>query len=162
MYLIILSIGIIVSYFLCIAILNLVFNKKLEINYSRGMSSILIILVFTWLTYFISVYLFHGEISNRLLHMFGGGFNVTLVVFLAQRDSKISIGYLQFAIMSILLVSFFGICNEILEYLMQEFFRYTFARSIEDTWLDLISNLIGSVIGVVSLAYFFKYKKIEK
>jgi hypothetical protein len=96
------------------------------------------------------------EFANRVQHALAGGFNIVLVTFLVRRDFEIRLTWLQFIIVSILLVGFFGICNEILEYFMQVYFNIIFSPNALDTWLDLISNYAGAVLGILSFGYFAK------
>lgn len=95
-------------------------------------------------------------LANRFLHTFGGGFLVVLVCFLAIKDSNTTVNKFQFFIISISMAALFGTANEILEFILQNLLGLTAAYTINDTWLDLISNTIGSIIGVIALMPFKK------
>lgn len=97
------------------------------------------------------------EWGNRIQHAIGGGFIAYLVCFLVARDLKLKLGWLQFVSFSFLVVCALGVANEILEFYLQNFAGMLMARSINDTWLDLISNTIGALAG----ALIFFRKKYE-
>jgi glycopeptide antibiotics resistance protein len=94
--------------------------------------------------------------------MFGGGFLSLLICFLATRNSKTSLSKFQFFIISSLIVSTMGVANEIIEFLLQNYTNldFTFAQTINDTWLDLISNTIGALLGAILLTPFVRSRKI--
>ncbi len=54
------------------------------------------------------------ELSNRVLHVFGGGFLAFLICFLAALDSRVRIRRFQFFLFSFLIVIALGVANEIL------------------------------------------------
>lgn len=94
-------------------------------------------------------------LSNRFLHAFGGGFVPFLICFLAARDSKVKINKFQFLVFSFLIVTAFGVANEILEFFLQHYTYLIFAYTIDDTWLDLISNTVGAGFGAICFTIFF-------
>lgn len=149
MYLIILIIALIVSYFLIALILSQLLMIKVIVNPRRIFISLIIIIIFTVISYSFSILIPDVELSNRLLHALGGGFNVVLVTFMAVKSFGINLNLRQFVIISILFICLLGIGNEILEFFMQVFLRFQFATTPIDTWLDLISNSIGGAIGIV-------------
>jgi hypothetical protein len=91
----------------------------------------------------------YPEFSNRVLHAYGGGFMAFLVCFLVVRDSKLSLTKFQFFIFSFLIVAALGVANEILEFFLQNYAGMIFSSHINDTWYDLMSNTIGSLIATV-------------
>lgn len=97
--------------------------------------------------------------GNRLLHAFGGGFLSFLICFLVVRDSGLKITRLQFFIFSLFVVTFLGVTNEIAEFFLQNYLAFHFADTINDTWLDLISNTVGALIGSVCFVPFIKSAK---
>lgn len=82
-------------------------------------------------------------LRNRLQHGLGGGFIAFLVCFFAAQDSKVRMTRFQFIALSILIVTSLGAANEILEFYLQNYLGLTMATTLNDTWLDLISNTIG-------------------
>lgn len=99
-------------------------------------------------------------IGNRLLHAVTGGFMLFFTCFLAARDSRVRIGAFQFFFFSALLVTTFGVANEIAEYVLQERLGvFLFAATVSDTWLDLISNTLGLLVASVCLVPFFLKRK---
>lgn len=156
MYLLVLLLGMFTSYFLIALILSKLLLIKLKFDPKRIVISISIILIFTIISYLVAMNISDREFANRLQHALAGGFNIVLVVFLVKRDFEIRLTWFQFVIISILLVGFLGICNEILEYFMQVYFHIIFAPNAIDTWLDLISNFAGAVLGILTFGFFAK------
>ena len=85
-------------------------------------------------------------IDNRILHLLGGGFLALLLCYLAERDEKLPINRSQFIILNFSLAMTLGVANEILEFLLQNYAGLSISTSINDTWLDLISNACGAAM----------------
>lgn len=109
------------------------------------------------------IYVWSGSVpdplGNRLLHFFGGGMLTFFVCFLAVRDTGIAINKLQFFLFSFMAVTSLGVANEIVEFLLQNycnFAHFIFADSINDTWLDLVSNTTGALLASVCLVPLMK------
>lgn len=100
-------------------------------------------------------------LDNRILHIFGGGFLALLLCYLAERDSKLSITVFQFVFLSFCVAMTLGVGNEILEFVLQNYFDITAARSINDTWLDLISNALGAIIACALFAPFLHKRHLH-
>ena len=94
--------------------------------------------------------------NNRFQHALGGGFIAYLVCFLAATDSKVRMSRFQFAILGVLIVTSLGVANEILEFFLQNYLGLLMAASINDTWLDLISNTVGATVGLTIFGMLFK------
>lgn len=92
--------------------------------------------------------------SNRFLHGFGGGFMAVFVCYFAARQGLPQITKLQFASFAILIATTLGVGNEIMEFVLQHYGGIIFAEHVEDTWLDLVSNSIGIIIGIMLLTPF--------
>lgn len=99
------------------------------------------------------------QIANRIEHAFGGGFLAFLVCYLVARDMGRPITRFQFFVLSFLVVTALGVANEILEFIAQEYFGVYFAKNLNDTWLDLISNTIGAGIGATVFVPMLNAKK---
>ena len=97
-------------------------------------------------------------IGNRILHAFGGGFLAYLVCFLVVCDSGLRISRFRFFIFTFLVVTALGVANEMLEFLLQSTTGLIFSPTPTDTWLDLASNLVGTLLAAVPLTYFVKTK----
>ncbi len=90
------------------------------------------------------------ELGNRFMHAIGGGFLSFFICFLVVRDTKIHMSKMQFFVFSFLIVTSLGVANEIAEFILQNYTDYfIFAANINDTWLDLVSNTIGALLGGV-------------
>ena len=99
------------------------------------------------------------DLSNRILHTFGGGFVTFFVCFLVVKDTNLQISRFQFFVFSFLVTVSLGAANEILEYFLQNYLNFSFAKSANDTWLDLISNTFGALIAATILVPFIKKDK---
>ena len=97
-------------------------------------------------------------IGNRILHAFGGGFLAYLVCFLIVRDSGLRISRFRFFIFTFLVVTALGVANEMLEFLLQSTTGLIFSPTPTDTWLDLASNLVGTLLAAAPLTYFVETK----
>jgi glycopeptide antibiotics resistance protein len=93
--------------------------------------------------------------SNRLLHCIGGGVLASIMCFLAVRDSKVGLNRMQYFLVNFLIVTALGVANELAEFFLQTHAIGSFAASIDDTWLDLTSNTVGSLSAGVVLACLF-------
>ena len=153
------------SFIYCVAYLVLFFGISLFFTNSLprlkycSIISIGLIIAFYFSVLISSSLISDLEWSNRILHTFGGGFLIVLVTFLAIKDSKTKINAIQFFIVGISVAALFGVANEIFEFILQNRFGFMFANSINDTWLDLISNTIGSILASLFMALFIKVKK---
>lgn len=154
MYLILISVSLCISYFVLFFIFPELFNQERRKIESSIFVSILLILLLSFLGYFITFNISDVELSNRFLHGFGGGFMAFLVCFFVVRDAKLKINKFQFFVLSILIVTSLGVANEILEFLLQNFAGFTIAVTINDTWLDLVSNTVGSLLAAVCFVPF--------
>ena len=81
---------------------------------------------------------------------------VVLVAFLAVRDSRMPLTTFQFLAMSILLATALGVVNELVEFASQATGIMVAADDLFDTWEDLASNTIGSVLAAGMLAPFLR------
>lgn len=99
------------------------------------------------------------EIGNRILHAFGGGFLVVGMCWLVVRDLDLQLSPLEFFLFSFLVVNTLGVGNEIMEFILQTFSPLSFAQSVNDTWLDLSSNVTGALIANALLIPLFHIKK---
>ena len=124
----------------------------------RSLYSILGISVFM-LIVFTGVYLMPSMdlgIGNRILHACGGGFLAYVVCFLVVRDSGLRISRFRFFIFTFLVVTALGVANEMLEFQLQSTTSLIFSPTPTDTWLDLASNLVGSLIAAVLINFLLK------
>lgn len=150
MYLVAISVSLCILYIILFFLFPELFNqerRKIELS---SVKSVVLILLLSFFGYFIAFNISDTEWSNRFLHGFGGGFMALLVCFLVIRDTKLKINKFQFLVLSILIVTTLGVANEILEFLLQNYVGFTFATSINDTWLDLTSNAVGSLVAATS------------
>jgi len=99
------------------------------------------------LSYLVAFSVSDPALGNRLLHVLGGGFLAFFVCFLVVRDGRLAIGRLRFFVFSFLVVMALGVANEMLEYVLQNYAGFLFAADPNDTWLDLMCNVAGALIG---------------
>lgn len=146
MYLVLLTVGLCLAYPALHALYSLFFEGKLAPMRSGAAVSVLAVACFSLAVFFVSAAVPDAETSNRILHVFGGGFLAFAICFLVVRDAGLRIGRFRFLVFSFLVVMALGVANEILEYFLQTYFRFGFARDVDDTWLDLVSNVVGAAI----------------
>jgi hypothetical protein len=159
MYLIAITLSLYVSYFALFFVFPFFFeNRQAKIGL-KSLVSVGLIFILSFLGYFIAFNIQDPELSNRFLHGFGGGFMALLVCFLVVKDSNLQIRKFQFIIFSLLVVAALGVVNEILEFFLQNYTGMVFSTSVNDTWLDLISNTVGMLIAVISFTPFVNIKK---
>lgn len=156
MYLFLVLLGWIVTYFSLYFLFPAFFKSPRPVLGWRSARSLGLVIAFSLLIFAISFSIKDLELSNRVLHIFGGGFLSFLVCFLVAKDTKINIGRFQFFTFSFLVVLSLGAANEMLEYVLQNYFNFSFAKTANDTWLDLISNFLGALIAGVFLTPFAK------
>lgn len=122
----------------------------------RALHSVAYIAVAVSLIFVVSLSVPDRELGNRILHAFGGGFLSFMICFLAVRDSGLKITRFQFFVFSLFIVTFLGVTNEITEFFLQNYLGFHFADTINDTWLDLLSNTVGALIASVCFVPFIK------
>ncbi len=159
MYLLGLSVIYCAAYLMLFFGISFFFTNHLPKLNLDSLKSVTFILLFYFGVLVMSSLISDPEWSNRTLHTFGGGFLIVLVTFFAIKDSGTKINVFQFIIIGISIAALFGIANEIFEFILQNYFGFIFADSINDTWLDLISNSIGSILASVFIVPFKKSLK---
>lgn len=125
------------------------FDEKLK----PSITSIVCIVLLSIIGYGISFSILDEALSNRFLHGFGGGFMAAFSISLSFRDMGFQGSALQYSVFLLFGVSFLGVCHEITEFLLQvtEVTHHLYATTITDTWLDLLSNTTGCVLGILLL-----------
>ena len=100
------------------------------------------------------------EAGNRFLHAYGGGGMGMVTCFLAWRNSGVKAGTFQFYVLASFIVIALGVASEIAEFILQQLTGVVLARSVTDTWLDLVSNVVGIIVAGVCLVPFLRtFKK---
>jgi hypothetical protein len=159
MYLFFLAVCLSVSYFFLYLLFSLFFRNSFSLpTIRKAISSVVLIFILSILIDHLTLAVSDIQLSNRLLHAFGGGSLAFFVCFLVVRDAKFVIPKFQFFVFSFLVVMTLGIGNETIEYLMQTHSHYTFSSTPYDTWLDLISNSVGALIAGIILTPFIRRK----
>jgi drug/metabolite transporter superfamily protein YnfA len=162
MYLLAISVCLVVAYFILGLVYGQFFNNKFPEFSSKSLFSVAAIFLLSILGYIFVFNIPDPEFSNRVLHAYGGGFLATLVCFLALRDTQININKFQFFVITISTVTTLGVGNEILEFYLQNYAGFTFfSTTPNSTWHDLISNLIGNIIGIGTLICFVPSKSSQ-
>ena len=154
-----------IAFGLCLAYLGLYFGLGPFFNQPqarlsiRSIPSLVSIIVFSLLTISIGLSISDLTLGNRVVHALGGGFISIFVCFLATRDSQVKINRFQFFVFSFMFVTTLGVVNEIMEFFLQYYFaKYDlfFATTINDTWLDLLSNTVGILVASIIFVPFVK------
>ena len=91
--------------------------------------------------------------ANRFLHAFGGGFLLYMICYSVMKDHQLTIDHFRFFVFSFLVVTSLGVANEMMELFLQTTTHLVFADSVTDTWLDLLSNIVGITLGAVLLSF---------
>ncbi len=159
MYLLGLSIIYCIAYLVLFFGIPFFFTHRLAKPRLRSLGSMGLILLFYFSVLIICNLIPDPEWSNRILHTFGGGFLIVLVTFLVIQDSDTRINAFQFIVLGISVAALFGSANEMFEFILQNQFGLLFADSVNDTWLDLISNTVGSIVASLHIAPFVKVEK---
>ncbi|MFH1178553.1 MAG: hypothetical protein V1711_02445 [bacterium] len=155
-YLVFITLAMYATYFVLLFLLPLFFGQKITTPRKKLLLPLLYIVIFSVLAYAVSYSVQDIELANRILHIFGGSFLGFFVCFLAARNSEVHINKFQFFVFSVLIVLALGIANELLEFVMQEYIGLISATSITDTWLDLVSNVIGVIFASICLVPFHR------
>lgn len=159
MYILLIAVSLYIVYLFLFFLFPFFFNGIIIKSKPKFFSSFIIIVVASLIAYLTAAIIPNEWISNRILHIFSGGFISFLVCFLVVKDTKLSINKFQFFFLGFLIVIALGAANEIVEFFLQNYFNLTFARTINDTWLDLISNIIGAILAA---AIFVPLVKADK
>ncbi len=161
MYLILVAFGFCAVYAFLLFLYSLFFKNAMPVFRPRfGFSVVTILAVYGAVAFTVGS-LEDLELGNRILHVFGGGFLAFLVCFLVVKDLHLEISRFRFVVFSFLVVLGLGVGNEILEYFLQNYTSLSFATSANDTWMDLMSNVIGAVIGTICLTPWIRSKAVE-
>ena len=159
MYLIPITISLAIGYFILLWFFPLFFEQKTGKVSKKSFLSVAIIFALSLLLYFIVSNIGDPWWANRFQHAMAGGFITFVVCFLAAKDSGFPKRRFQFFFISILIVAGLGVCSEIVESVMQNYAGLTMSSSINDTWLDLISNTVGSLLAALILTPFIEWRK---
>ncbi len=156
MFLLLVTFGMCLAYVVLFFVFSFFFKNTITPLTHTSVYSILYIIVFSFFVFLVSSVVPNYELSNRILHIFGGGFLSFMVCFLVVRDSRLSIRRFQFFVFSFFVVTLLGVINEIIEFFFQNYYGIIFAFGIFDTWLDLVSNGIGALIASFCFVPFIK------
>lgn len=157
MYLLILMPAYIVCYYIFTYFFQIFFKGKILQIRSNFLDIFIVLFLFIgWI--FVTILIPDAELSNRFQHAFSGGFCITLLLYYAYKASGIHITRCQFFVISLLIATFCGVGNEMLEFLGQKYLGIMFASNVEDTWLDLYANTFGIIVGtIISIVFWKKY-----
>ena len=136
MYLILISVSLCIFYFVLFFVSPELFNQERGKIGLSSLFSVTLILLLSFLGYFIAFNISDTELSNRFLHGFGGGFMAFLVCFLIVRDTRLKINKFQFFVLSILIVT----ASELQMRFSSSFYKIMLALSLQQ--LLMIRGLI--------------------
>ncbi len=162
MYFLALIIGYALFYFAAYFLYPYFFEGRAVKPTDRSWISIVVIVLAFFAAYSASAVIQDLQLRNRVLHAFGGGFLASLICWLAVRDSRLRIGRFRFFVFTFLLVMTLGVANEIAEYFLQGRTGMVFATDVNDTWLDLLSNAVGALLGWACLTPFVARTEVAK
>ncbi len=148
MYVFVVALGLCVMYFVLSYSLARFFEwEKPRFSFRASLRSIALIFLVACAVFVAMNAVEDRQIANRIEHAFGGGFLAFLVCYLVARDVGRPITRFQFFVLSFLVVTALGVANEIFEFVAQNYLGLVVAKTLNDTWLDLISNTVGACIG---------------
>ena len=146
-------IGYIACYFFLFYTLPIFFRQTRPAIGRRAILSASFIFLLALVAYAIALNVPDPDIGNLILHMFGGGFLASVLCYLAVRDTAIALTRFQFFVITFLIVVALGVANEHLEFVVQSFTRFTYADTVQDTWIDLLNNSLGAFLGASLLVW---------
>jgi hypothetical protein len=139
----------------------LVGGTRAAISYRKSAVSVAVIVVLYLAVYAFNAMVKDPEISNWVLHTWGGGALAVGTYFLAVRDSGVQSTTLQFFVFGFLVATALGVANELVEFFLQSQFGLIFAESVDDTWVDLTNNTLGALL-TLSCLWLFAGSRIER
>lgn len=156
MYFLILLIWYILAYIIGVIWFQLFVWEKIHLKISG--KYIAIIIIFFFLSLLCVLWIKNPDIANRVQHALAGGTIMTLIWYLSYLSSWVKIR--SFALWNILflIAMFFGICNELLESILQLKFGLIFAPNLQDTWYDLWANSLGIIL-CASIFTLFEFQR---
>lgn len=160
LYLFFTAIGLGVSYFLLSFVFSRFFSQPLTNKSLKKLYPVSIIVILSLIISAISHEMPVGP-DNRFLHALGGGWMMVLVCFLAIKNLQFGISRFQFILVSALTATAFGVANELLEFFLENYFGLIANVSLNDTWLDLLSNTAGITFALLVLTPFCKQRSPE-
>ncbi|PIR87823.1 MAG: hypothetical protein COU10_02450 [Candidatus Harrisonbacteria bacterium CG10_big_fil_rev_8_21_14_0_10_45_28] len=158
-YPLILALGYAVVYLFLYFFFPHFFSQRAAKFSKQQLFSIPLLIFLSLLMWQVSVAMANQELGNRLLHAVGGGVLASLACFLAVKDSRVKITKPQFFILTVLIVTALGVANELAEFFLQQTTGEIFASTITDTWLDLLSNTLGTLVATLVALPFVKKPK---
>ena len=129
-YLILISFGFFLVYSFLFYLFPLFFKNTLPSYKNLSFSSYFLILSICIVAFIASFSVKDLDLSNRILHTFGGGFVTFFVCFLVVKDTNLQISRFQFFVFSFLVTVSLGAANEILEYFLQNYLNFSFEFSL--------------------------------
>lgn len=159
MYVFLVALGYCVAYLFLFFLYPLFFKNIVSTVTWRSLYSVAYVIFLYIFISLISTNISDVDLSNRILHIFGGGFLSFFVCFLVVKDTGLRITKFRFFTFSFLIVVALGVGNEIFEYFLQNYSSLSFAKTANDTWMDLISNCVGALIAAACFVPFIKFDK---
>ena len=158
-YTVFITLALCATYGIILELFPRLFVQERSTSLKNPLPTLFFIIIFSTLSYTVSIAIPDPSLSNRVLHVFGGGFLAFAVSFLAARDSQISINKFQLLVISTLISLALGVANELLEFILQSSGLVIAARNVDDTWFDLASNTIGIILA--SIIFVPLHKEID-
>jgi hypothetical protein len=143
-----------ITYFCLFFLITRFFKSTAALPPRRALVSLLFTFLFVIIGYAIIFTLPHPIWGNRFQHGFCGGFISFLLYFFVVKDSGVILNKFQFFVFGVLVVTTLGVGNELLEYVLHNYFSMVMSTYINDTWLDLISNTTGLLLASVCFVPF--------
>lgn len=153
-----LLLGTVLAYFVSSILFSYFFLNRFPKFSHQAIRSLLILCAVAAVIFVVSFSIPNPELGNRLLHGAGGGFLATFLCLRIFNDLHIKPRLFQFLLFTALAVAAMGVANEVMEYFLQEYSFLIFSNNMNDTWLDLLCNSIGTAVGLIVCAPFVRTK----
>lgn len=154
-YLVAITIGLCATYAVLLLFLPFFFNvARGPVSRRTALISVAAIILLSVAGYVVALSIPDLAVSNRVLHGFGGGFMAFFACFLAARDSVLPVGRVRFFIMAMLIVTVLGVLNELAELFLERCCNLPLPKTLDDTWLDLLSNTTGLLFAALCFVPF--------
>ena len=158
-YLTFLAVSFVLTYLALFVLFPLFFAGRLPRPTARSALSLALILASLLAIFVLVVAIPDRTLANRVLHALGGGFLSFFVCYRVVLDTRLAIGRFQFLVFGGLVVTALGVGNEILEFFFAIYLRVNFQSDGFDTWLDLISNAVGTAGGALVFVPLFRRRQ---
>lgn len=150
----------VVTYGTLFALLPLFFGQPIPRPTRSSVYSVVLLIIAIEVAFYLVDAFLLPPLSNRVLHMVGGGMLAYFLYYCVMNDLKISVPRVQFFMLGFMVVTTLGVANELLELVLHVTRLRVFPIIDIDTWLDLANNTSGAIVAGVPLTYIYQQKNV--